>query len=96
MAVPPGELGDLLLAVRTESLLFFPEIKQLLSLSEIVFHLEVKAFFVVGFPVGIVRVRSFLDLRMPFNRRVRCPSKIDPCRFLFVGHFSEKDPVPLA
>ena len=96
MAVPPCEFGNLLLAVWTESLLFFPEVEQFPSLSEIVFHLQIETFLEVGFPCGVIRVRIFLDLDVPFNWRIRCPSKIHPRRFLFVADLSEKDPISLA
>src|SRR5260370_18925784 len=95
MAMPSCEIGDLLLAMWAESLLFFPEVYQFSSFPEIVFHLEIEAFLEVGFPCGVIRVRTCSDFDMPFNWRIRCPGKIDPCCFFFSNDLSEEDPVPV-
>ncbi len=59
------------------------------------FHLEIEAFLEVGFPCGVIRVRTCSDFDMPFNWRIRCPGKIDPCCFFFSNDLSEEDPVPV-
>src|SRR6266566_2416738 len=65
------------------------------SFAEVAFHLQVKSLLEVGFPDRIIRVGSFLDFDMPFNRRIGDPGKVDSCGFLLVCHFSEKDPISL-
>ena len=68
VVVPSCELGDLLLADWTESLLLFPEGKQLPFPFEIVYHLDAEAFFKVLFPGGIVWVGFSLDFDVSLNR----------------------------
>ena len=56
MAVPASDLGDLLLAKRTKTGLFLPEMLKPSSSLERRKHLHIKPFLEVGFPSRIVRV----------------------------------------
>ncbi len=67
VVVPSCEFGDLLLADRTETVLFFPEGAQLSFPFEIVHHLDAEAFFEVLFPSGIVGVRFSFNFHMSFD-----------------------------
>src|SRR5215472_8476163 len=60
VVVPAGETGDLLLADRTDSFLFFPEGNPLVFPLEVLRHLDTEAFFKVRFPGWVVGIgRSF-------------------------------------
>ncbi len=56
MVVPSGDLGDFLLAQRTNTMLFFPEAEQLSSTPQVIRHLNVQTMFKVHFPAWVERV----------------------------------------
>src|SRR6266487_2709812 len=67
MAVPSRDLGDPLVTNWAETALFFPKMDQPLFSFEGVYHLHVQAFFIVVFPLRIVRIGLSTDLGVSFN-----------------------------
>ena len=67
MAVPSGDLGDLLVADRAESSLLFPEGEQPVFPFEGCLHVNVETFFKVAFPCRVIRVGFPLDFDVPFD-----------------------------
>ncbi len=89
MAVPSGDLGDLLVADWAESSLFFPEGMQPVFPFEGCCHLNVEAFFKVAFPCRVIRVGFPLNFHVSSDRHVR--STCEVMRLLI--NSAEKDPV---
>ena len=67
MAMPSCNLGDLLVANGTETVLFLPEVAQPPPPLESGFHLHIEAFFKIRLPGRIVRIGFCTDLRVPLN-----------------------------
>src|SRR5229473_2844375 len=67
VVVPSRYLGDLLLAHRTYSFLFFPEVTQLPSSREVLCHFDAEAFFKIHFPFRVEGVCFSLDKGMPLD-----------------------------
>ena len=67
MVVPACEVGDLLLADRTDSFLFFPEGNQLVFPLEVLCHLDTEAVFKVRFPGRVVGVGRSFDFHMALD-----------------------------
>src|SRR5689334_14581094 len=65
--VPPGQLGNLLVADGTKPALLFPKVDELSFPFQVVYHLNAQAFFKVHFPCGVVWVRIPFDFPVPFN-----------------------------
>src|SRR5258708_20389488 len=89
MAVPPSDLGDLLVADWAESSLFFPEGMQPVVPFEGRCHLNVETFFKVAFPCRVIRVGFPLDFDVSYDRHV-CRTCEGTCLFL---RRAEEDPV---
>src|SRR5260370_34192325 len=64
VVVPSRYLGDLLLAHRTYSFLFFPEVTQLPPSREVLCHFDAEAFFKIHFPFRVAGVSLSLDSAM--------------------------------
>src|SRR5512142_1619620 len=67
MAMPSGNLGDLLEADRTETSLFFPEILEPAFSFERPDHLHIKPFLEVCFPARVIRIGFGTNLRVSLN-----------------------------
>src|SRR5713101_6773118 len=80
MAVPASALGDLLVADRTESFLFFPEGMQPVFAFEGRCHLNVETFFKVAFPCRVIRVGSPLNFDVSYDRHA-CRTDEVTCLF---------------
>ena len=93
MIVPSCEFGDLLLADRANSFLFFPEGDQLPFPFKIVYHLHAKAFFKIHFPSGIVGICFSLDFHMSFDRDICRVKEIIFYDALFGCQESVEDPI---
>lgn len=93
VVVPSCELGDLLLADWTESLLLFPEGDQLPFPFEIVYHLDAETFFKVLFPSRIIGVCFAFDFHMPFDRDMCRVKEIIFYEALFGCDASVEDPI---
>src|SRR5258708_38192804 len=70
MVMPSRQLGDFLVADGADTVLFFPQVKQLSSLSEVVSHFEAKSFLKIDFPIRVIGIGITFDFRMPFDRSV--------------------------
>lgn len=70
VVVPPRQFGNLLVTERTESMLAFPEGKQLSFSPESAFHFHAKAFFEIHFPCGLKGVGFSPDFNVPFDGRL--------------------------
>src|SRR5262245_41623340 len=92
VALPPGLLGDLLLALWTATVLFEPEGQQRPSALQVLDHLQVQSLLEILFPRWVIRVGSFADFDMPFDRRVFGPEEIDPVIPVRGVEFPEEDP----
>src|SRR5450759_2676032 len=89
MAVPSGDLGDLLVADRAESSLFFPEREQPAFSFERCLHANIETFLKVAFPRWVVGVRFSLDFDVSGNRHTVGSGEV-PC---LLAIRSEKYPV---
>src|SRR5450755_407694 len=89
MAVPSGDLGDLLVADRAESSLFFPEREQPAFSFERCLHANIETFLKVAFPRWGVWVRFSLDFDVSGNRHTVGSGEV-PC---LLAIRSEKYPV---
>ena len=67
LAVPSGDLGDLLVADGTETVLLFPKVDEPLSAFESGFHLHVEASCKIRLPSRVVGIGFCTDLRVPLN-----------------------------
>lgn len=95
MAMPSGELGDLLVAEGTEALLPFPKGDQSFLPCEALLHRHVETFLEVEFPVRVKGIGSAFDLAMPFDRHTCCSEEADgECRPIRLIEGARKDPVP--
>src|SRR5436309_4089568 len=74
MAVPPGNLGDALVAQRTDPVLFLPERQEASFSGQVPFHFHVEAFLKVRFPGRIKGVGCSLYERMPLDFHIDCSS----------------------
>ena len=83
--VPPSLLGACLTADRTETLLLFPQIKQLPAPFEVVCHLHAEAFFKVHFPCRVIRVCLTLDFAVTFDRHAGRVQSLDALWFPFLA-----------
>ena len=66
--MPTREFGDFLVADRTETVLFLPQIKQLLPTLQVLGHFQGEALFKVDFPGRIVGVGCCFDFGVPYDR----------------------------
>ena len=87
--MPSSDLGDLLVTDWAETALFFPKIDEPLFPLVGVYHLDVEAFFVVGFSLRIIRIGLSTDLDVSFDRNMCGVCEI--MGFLFNG--SGKHPI---
>src|ERR1019366_1667440 len=83
MAMPSRDLGDLLVADWAQTPLLFPQMNEPLFPLKGVYYFYVQAFFIVAFPLKIVRVGLSSYLDMPFDRHVCSVCEI--LRLLFSG-----------
>src|SRR5438045_9080848 len=67
MTMPSSDFGDLLVADRAESPLFFPEVQEPAFSFERADHLHIKPFLEVGFPGRIVRIGLCPNFRVPLD-----------------------------
>ena len=56
VVVPPRQFGDLLVADRAKTMLFFPKRAKLPFPFQVVYHLHAQAFLEVPFPFWVIRV----------------------------------------
>ena len=56
VVVPPRQFGDLLVADRAKTFLFFPKREKLPFPFQVVYHLHAQAFLEVPFPFWVIRV----------------------------------------
>ena len=89
MAVPSGDLGDLLVADRAESSLLFPESKQPTFSFERCLHANIETFLKVAFPCWVVWIGFSLDFDVSCNRHAVGSGEV-PCLLTLR---SEKHPV---
>src|SRR6266851_8307394 len=89
MAVPPCDLGDLLVANWTQTALLFPQMDQPLFPFKGVYHFHVKAFLIIAFPFRVIWISLSTDFCVPLDRHVRGGCEI--MRLFFCG--SEEHPV---
>ncbi len=89
MAMPSGDLGDLLIADRAESSLLFPESKQPAFSLERCLHANIETLLKVAFPCWVVWVGFSLDFDVSCNRHA-VGSREVPCLLTLR---SEKHPV---
>ena len=89
MAVPPCNLGDLLIADQAESSLLFPESQQPAFSLERCLHANIETFLKVAFPRWVVGVRFSLDFDVSCNRHTVGSGEV-PC---LLAIRSEKYPV---
>ena len=75
MAVPSGDLGDLLVTDRTEAVLLFPQVTEPASPFQSGLHIHVETFFKIRFPGWVVGIgfRSYLRMPLDADRRSRKP-----------------------
>lgn len=92
VVVPASKFGDFMVADGTETVLFFPEPKQLAALSEIDNHFETKTLLKIGFPFRVVRVSLASDFRMPLDRSISGTTEPDD----FAVQLTVKHPVAIA
>src|SRR5258708_40044708 len=81
MAVPPSDLGDLLVADWAESSLLFPEGMQSVVPFEGRCHLNVETVFKAAFPNRVIRVGFSLDFDVSYDRYA-CRAYEETCWFL--------------
>ena len=74
MAVPPGNLGDALVAQQTEPVLFLPERQEVSFSGQVSFHFHVETFLKVRFPGRIKWVGCSPYERMPLDFHIDCSS----------------------
>lgn len=67
MAVPSGDLGDLLVTDRTEAVLLFPQVTEPAPPFQSGLNIHVQTFFKIRFPGQIIGVGLCADLRMPLD-----------------------------
>ena len=72
MAMPSCYLGDFLLTHWAESVLLFPEVAEPSFSFQGLCHVSVQALFIVEFPFWVVGIGLTFDLRVSFDRHVRC------------------------
>ena len=70
MAMPSCNLGNLLVTDWTQTALFFPEMDQPLFPFKGIYHLDVKTFFIVAFPFGVIGIGLSTDFCVPFDRHI--------------------------
>lgn len=70
VVVPPCKFGDLLMTVRAESLLLFPEHEQLPFSLNVPSIFTPKRFSRVHFPCGVEGICSSLELDVPLDWRL--------------------------
>src|SRR5262249_16308582 len=93
MAMPSGNLGDLLVADGAEAVLLFPEVAKPLPSFEPGIHPHVEAFLKVLLPGWIVGIGRGFNLRVPFNADGGGSEKMDHSPFsLFRAEGTGEDP----
>src|SRR5712692_6052073 len=96
VVVPARQEGDLLVADRTETVLFPPKGLQRAFSPEVVRHLHTEALLPIDFPLRVIRIRLPFDLDVPLDRRSGGMAQpILPRLSLVVGRFPEEAPVSL-
>jgi hypothetical protein len=68
MAMPSCELRDLAVTKRTKAALLFPEMEPCPFAFQVVYHLDVKPFFKVRFPLRILGIGFTPNFDLPFDR----------------------------
>jgi hypothetical protein len=71
MVMPSRQSGDLLVADRTETLLLFPQIQQLPSTFQGLYHFHAEAFFEVHFPWRVLKSPLSLEACQGGDKRHR-------------------------
>ncbi len=95
--MPPAKFGNFLVADWTNTVLLWPQVKQLPPTLEVLFHFQVKTLFKVDFPGRVVRVRSPFDFGMPFNGHTGDVEQLDMAGFpVFVLDLAAENPVATA
>src|SRR5258708_5868010 len=74
VAVPPGNLGDSLVAQRADPVLFLPERQEASFPGQVPFHFHVETFLKVGFPFRVKWVGCSLYECMPLDFHIDCSS----------------------
>ena len=94
MAVPSGNLGDSLVAHRTESLLFLPQMQESPFAGQVSLCFYVETLLKVRFPSRIIRICLSLDGSMPLDFHIGRSSQMHelPVSFLVLD-FSCEYPV---
>ena len=77
MVMPSRDLGDFLLAHRTYSVLFLPEVPQLPSSRQVLCHFDAKALFKIHFPGRVKGIGFTLDRDMPLDFYIESSSQMD-------------------
>ncbi len=70
MALPASNRGDLLLAHRAKAILLLPKMEEPSSSLELRCHVNVKPFFIVLFPLGIVGIGFPSNFHVSFDGRL--------------------------
>src|SRR5258708_4338534 len=95
MVMPSRDLGDFLLAHRTDPFLFFPEMSQLPSSRQVVCHFDAEALFKVHFPGRVKGVCFTLDRGMSLDFHIEGSPHMDQLLVSFlIFNFSGEHPVP--
>ncbi len=94
MVVPPREFGNFLVADWTNTVLLWPQVKQLPPTLEVLFHFQVKTLFKVDFPGRVIGVRCPFDFGVPFKGHPGDVEQLDLAGFpVFVLDLAAADPV---
>ncbi len=67
MVMPSSQLGNFLLAYRTQPILFLPELEKLPTPFEVVSHFDTESAFKIQLPVRIVGIGLTSDFDMAFD-----------------------------
>lgn len=96
VVVPPGEFGDFLVADWTNPVLLLPQVKQLPSTLEVLFHFQAETLFKVNFPGRVIGVRCPFDFDVPFNGHTGDVEQVDLPGFpVFVLDLATENPVAM-
>ena len=94
--MPARQVCNRLTTDRTAALLFLPQIQQLPTTLQVVYHSYAEALFEVDFPCRIIRICRTFDLRMSFDRHPSSGEQLHPLSpTVFSWSFSTEHPVAI-
>jgi hypothetical protein len=96
MVVPSGQRGDLLTTHDTDTVLSFPEMKQLPTAPQVGFHLHTESVLEVFLPVRVVRVDIRFQLGIALDRHLGRFEQVVGLAFSLCSHdVPLEDPMPV-